>query len=121
MLCKTLSAFKMPSGFVIRTKAVLPFGSTQFNMLEEVGSLLLKPFSPPRSKVGLQQVYISIKQVVALCSRTPFKCSIARPPERVRVDAGSKVQEAALPGSPSIAFYLVFEIQALTEPGSSLS
>ena len=31
--------------------------------------------------LGIDQVYVAIKQVVALCLQTPFKCSIAGPPQ----------------------------------------
>ena len=58
-----------------------------------------------RSRVGLQQAYVAIKQVVALCSQTPFKCSIAGPPERVRVNASSTAQEATIL-KPHMVFFL---------------
>ena len=43
---------------------------------------------------GTQWVYVVIKQLVALCSQTPCKCSVAEPPERTRaVHAASMNQE----------------------------
>lgn len=56
---------------------------------------------------GTQQVYVDIKQVVALCSQTPFKCSIAASPERVRVvHAASTNQEAFLKEPYSFGSFL---------------
>ena len=46
---------------------------------------------------GMQQVYVTFRQLVALYSQTPFKCSLSGPPERDRaVLAATTIQEAFL-------------------------
>ena len=61
---------------------VLLVGSTHSNMAEAcllpLRVMHIVPFS------GTHLVYVGIKQVVAVCSQTLFKYSIAGPPERVR-------------------------------------
>ena len=44
--------------------------------LPSLRTMYIAPF------LGTQWVYVAIKQVVALCSQTPFKCFIAGPPEK---------------------------------------
>ena len=56
-------------------------GSAWSNMAE-VNLPLLVMFTAPAP--GMHQVYVLIKQVVALCSQTPLNCSIAGPPEKER-------------------------------------
>ena len=45
---------------------------------------------------GTQQAYVVIMQVVVHSSQIPFKCSIAKPPEKVRVSTGNKAQKAGM-------------------------
>ena len=64
------------------TNSALPACSTQSSMAE----LFIASESHVHCPIfGTQWVYLAIKQVVALCSQTPFKCSIAGLPERVKV------------------------------------
>ena len=60
-----------------RTNTALPACSAQFNMayLLPLRAMYIAPF------LGTQQVYVAIKQIIACFSQTPFKCSIAAPPE----------------------------------------
>ena len=85
------STFFMLSRF--RANFVLPAFSAQFNMAKAFTSsetIYITPF------LGTQQIYVSIKQVVALCSQTSLKCSVAGPPERVRVSLAGE------PGSHTV-------------------
>ena len=72
---------------------VLPAFPTQSDMAELFVAFESHVHSPI---LGIQLVYVAMKQVVALYSQTPFKCFIAKPPERVRVHAHSMVQKAAI-------------------------
>ena len=67
-------------------KALLPC-STQASMTELFNASESQVLVPI---LGTQQVYVAIKQVVALYSQTPFKCSIARSPEKVRAICAGK-------------------------------
>ena len=61
---------------------VLPVGFPQSNMAEACSLPLRAMHTAPAP--GLQQIYVTINQLVVLCSQTPLKF-IAHPPERARV------------------------------------
>ena len=71
-----------------RTKAALPFDSAQSNMVEVHLLLLWTMVTILFSDT--QWLYVAIKHVIALCSQTPFKCTIARPLKRVRTICASE-------------------------------
>lgn len=63
-----------------RTKAALPFCSTQSNMAElrSVPALRVMLTAPaPGIELEVQRVYVAIKQVITLCSQTTFKHSVS--------------------------------------------
>ena len=67
---------------VARANMALPACSAWSNMVETCLRPMRVKLTAPF--LGTQQVYVIIKQVVALCSQTPLKCIIAGPPEKVR-------------------------------------
>ena len=73
---------------VARANTALPACSTQSNMVEACSLPLRAMYIVPF--LGTQWVYVAIKQVVALCSQTPFQSSVAGPPERVRAVCAGK-------------------------------
>ena len=77
-------------GTISRGNTALPACPAQSSMVELFAASESHVHSPI---LGTQPVYVAIKQVVALCSQTPFKCSIAGPPERVRVCVSSMAQK----------------------------
>ena len=86
------------------TNFALP--SPAWQMFAASGAMLTAPF------LGTQPVYVAIKQVVTLCSEIPFKFSIARPPERVRVCAGSTAEKAGF--SKWHSFFLLLDQENLS-------
>ena len=71
----------------------LPVGSTPYHMVE-VCSLPLQAM-PTAPAPGMQRVYVAIKQLVALCSQIPLKCSIARPPKSSKALCATSTNQKA--------------------------
>ena len=88
------------------TNTALPACSTQSSMAE----LFIASESHVHCPIlGTQWDYAAIKQGVAVCSQTLFKCSIAIPLERVRVHTGSMALEA-WPRKPAFQNGMAFSL-----------
>ena len=73
----TRNFFKFWVGVARTNSVALPIRSTQSSMVEACLLSLRVMFIIPAP--GTQQVYVAIKQFVACCSQTSFKCSVTGP------------------------------------------
>lgn len=76
------------------SSVTLPVGSAPSNMVEVCSPCLWAMLTT--SAPGAQWVYIAIKQLVALCSQNPFKCSVARPPKKARTFHATSMNQEAI-------------------------
>ena len=74
--------------------AAFPVGSTQSNMVEVCSLPLRAMLTTPAP--GTQRVYVTIKQLVAFCSKPPFKCYVAVPPRRARAIGATSMNQQAV-------------------------
>ena len=78
-----------------RTNAVaLPVGFVPSNMAEVCLALLSAMFTTPAP--GLLRIYVTIKQLVALCLQTPFKSFVAGLSERSRATGAFSINQEAI-------------------------